>query len=164
VRASFWAIFSGLLAAMLLTPVGSAIAAPNAAPLYFCNRASVEVEVAVGYYSSGVDDGKNQNVLTGPFVSRGFWPVGVGRCQSFDNPFNARYMFWFALEHDTPRSHPIIDDATAIHMCASGKAFTFEDENVSQDACEKSPIRIWVLPKKVDTAVDPNVNFTGDDY
>lgn len=73
-------------------------------------------------------------------------------------------MFWFAFEHLTPRRHPIVDDPAARHMCTAFKAFTFEDENASQNACETSPDHVWVMAKKVDTAVDPNVNFTGDDY
>src|SRR5689334_11657991 len=71
--------------------------AAEAAPLTICNHFSEHIRVAYGYYSSGVND--SNNVLTGPLVSRGWWYVEPGQCQTFDNPFNARYMYWFAWAH-----------------------------------------------------------------
>jgi uncharacterized membrane protein len=150
-----------------------AFAEPATAPLNFCNRTSNPVAVAVGYYSSGVND--TQNELTGPFVSRGWWTVNGGQCQSLANPFDARYMFWFALPPENPSSVPPdtnadgsqIDAANpARHMCIRSMAFTFEDDNVSYGVCKKNnPTNSrWVLAHKVDTEVDPDVNFTGYDY
>src|SRR5690348_6984232 len=84
-------------AGMMFADIDAALADPAAAPLTLCNRMSDHIRVAVGYFSSGVSDTKN--VLSGPFVSRGWWTVEPGQCQTFDNPFNARYMFWFAFAH-----------------------------------------------------------------
>lgn len=148
----------------------AAFAEPNAAPMNFCNRTSDEVMVALGYYSSGVDDGANHNLLTGPFVSRGWFSVRANQCQVFPNPFNARYMFWIATDRNV--QHPPVEDAASsgTHMCITGTTFTFEDQNVSSAACHTDPAALtkwqvaWVLPKKVDTEVDPNVNFTGYNY
>jgi len=147
-----------------------AFAEPSAAPINFCNRTSDEVMVALGYYSSGVDDGVNHNVLTGPFVSRGWFSVKANQCQVFPNPFSARYMFWIATDRDV--QHRPSEDAASSgrHMCITGTAFTFEDQNASSDACHTDPAALtkgqvaWVLPNKVDTEVDPNVNFTGYSY
>jgi uncharacterized membrane protein len=151
---------------------GPAFAAPSAAPLTFCNRTSSTVSVAIGYYSSGTDDGTNHNLLTGPFVSRGWWDVNPNQCQSFPNPFDARYMFWFPLEPHEPRSHRPVDNVTSsgTHMCITGNGFTFEDQNVSIDACHAdhlagTPAGVrWVLAYKVDTAVDPTANFGDSDW
>ena len=76
-RLLFWTMFAVLSAATLVTSV-PATAEPPTAPLNFCNRTSEEVDVAVGYYSSGIHDEQSSNVLTGPFVTRGWW--GVKRC------------------------------------------------------------------------------------
>jgi uncharacterized membrane protein len=147
-----------------------AFAEPNAAPLNFCNRTSDEVLVALGYHSSGVDDGPNHNILTGPFVSRGWFSVKANQCQVFPNPFDARYMFWIATDRDVTH-RPVDDDADAeTHMCVTGTSFTFEDQNASSAACHTDPAALtkwkvsWVRPNKVDTAVDPTVNFTGYSY
>lgn len=145
----------------------AALAEPSAAPMNFCNRTSDEVMVALGYYSSGVDDGANHNLLTGPFVSRGWFHVNPNQCQIFPNPFNARYMFWIPV--DRAVLHPAVEDVASSgpHMCVTGTSFTFEDQNVSSAACHADPMAltkwqvVWVLPNKVDTEVDPNVNFTG---
>jgi uncharacterized membrane protein len=162
----FWLILGIASAALVIsTP---AFATPSAAPLNFCNRTSNTVSVAVGYHSSGVDDGANHNILTGPFVSQGWWDVNPNQCHVFANPFDARYMFWFPLEPHEPRSHRPLDELTSsgTHMCISGSRFTFEDQNVSIDACHgdhaattSAGVR-WVLPSRIDTEVDPNVNFT----
>lgn len=170
VKTLLWSMFVILLTAVMVH-AGPAIAAPPAAPLNFCNRTSAPVGVAYGYYSSGVDDGQNHNLLTGPFVSRGWSTVDGGQCQSFANPFSARYMFWFPIEPHQPRSHTVVEDSTGpgTHMCITGVGFTFEDQNVSIDACHKDPAATnggvrWVLANKVDTEVDPNVSFTGYNY
>jgi len=162
----------------VLTAFASAMPSPTFAaatvgPLNFCNRTSAKVAVAAGYYSQGVRD--TRNMLTGPFVSRGWWFVEAGQCQSFANPFDARYMFWFPVRPENPTSVPPDSNAdfspidttnTAVHMCITSHSFTFEDENVSFYACHKDRAvhTRWVVPHKVDTAVDPTVNFTGYDY
>lgn len=106
-------------------------------------------------------------MLTGPFVTQGWWHVSGGQCQSFANPFDARYMFWFPVA----QTRNPLDDTTnsGRHMCVSGKLFTFEEQNVSIDACHADPAATsagvrWVVGHRVDTEVDPNVNFTGYDY
>ena len=169
-RLLFWTMFAVLSAATLVISVPAA-AEPPTAPLNFCNRTSEEVDVAVGYYSSGIHDEQSSNVLTGPFVTRGWWGVSGGQCQSFANPFDARYMFWFPIQR-TARTHIPVDDTAnpARHMCISGASFTFEDQNVSIDTCHADPAATtsagvrWVVGHKVDTEVDPNVSFTGYDY
>jgi len=69
-----------------------------------------------------------------------------GQCATFANPFNARYMFWWGAvagginapgtvwnaSGDQSFCIPNVYGATA-DMSSS---FTFEDENVSQSACE----------------------------
>ena len=129
---------------------------------------SDHLRVAVGYFTSGVND--SGNVLSGPFASRGFWIIQPGQCQTFDNPFNARYMFWFAF------AHGINDDMSAItgartderlHFCvpnyfgAQVASFTYEDENVSAAACDQAGNALWVVPRKVDTLIESSVNVTG---
>jgi len=58
-----------------------------------------------------------------------------------------------------------------VHRRIAGSPFTFEDQNFSMEACKKDPAATtptsgvsWVLPAKVDTEVDPAVNFTGYNY
>jgi uncharacterized membrane protein len=127
-------------------------------PLAICNQTSEGLTVAIGYHSSGVNDTAGSNILTGPFVSRGFWTVNPGKCQQFDNPFNARYMFWFGIS----KSGKIFDASGSDHFCVSINPFTFEDENVSEDACTHSQTGVrWVGVRAVDLMVDPTVNFNG---
>jgi uncharacterized membrane protein len=144
------------LAAVLLT-----LAVPSRAsagtPLVICNQTSDGLSVAIGYHSTGVNDTAGSNVLTGPFVSRGFWTVNPGKCQQFENPFSARYMFWWGIS----KSGKIFDASGSDHFCISANTFTFEDENASENACTHSPDLHWVGVRVVDLIVDPTVNFTG---
>ena len=80
-------------------------------------------------------------------------------------------MFWFALAPHAADRHNIVEDAanSGTDMCIRGPEFTFEDENVSMAACHGTPSAAtdptkWVLTHKVDTAVNPTVDFTGYDY
>lgn len=149
-----------------IAAAGALIAAtPSAAaPLNFCNNSPAQVAVFIGYYSTGVGDSANHDVLTGPFVSEGPFLVDASQCQQFHNPFDARYMFWFTLDPQNP-STP--DDYTTPgqHMCVRGQHATFEDENVSADACHGATIpnshAVWVATHKIDIAVNPTVTYTG---
>jgi uncharacterized membrane protein len=173
-------------------------ASASATALNFCNRTADPVNVAVGYYSPGVKDPPDHSILTGPLVSRGYWTVKPAQCQTFENPFGARYMFWFgwsngfnehgqtfngrgqASEIAQMRVKPSADSFCVGNYWGpahSVPSFTFEDENASANACE--PVDegqasadasavlvfgvkpIWVSARKVDTSVDPTVNFTG---
>ena len=94
-------------------------------------------------------------------------------CQVFDNPFNARYVFWFAWGkgyHDTEAS---IDAMGSSHapgaFCVSDymksgsiPSFIYEVENASNEACGSAPqYGWWIVPQMADTWINPTVNFTG---
>src|SRR5689334_16816836 len=83
--------------AMLTALTSSPALAYSSAPLTFCNKTDNKVFLAVGYHSPGVNDPADHSLLTGPFVSRGFFAVESGNCITEPNPFDARYMFWFAF-------------------------------------------------------------------
>ena len=149
----------------------AAQAAPSASPLTICNQYPEHLRVAYGYYSSGVHDTDNE--LTGPFVSRGWWYIEPGQCQTFDNPFSARYMYWFAFAHGINDSLDAIQQERGspdLHFCATNYfgsgtlAFNFEDENVDAAACDRvtSPQpALWVVPHKIDTLIQSQVTVTG---
>lgn len=167
--------------ALLFASAGEAFAEPAASPLTVCNQLPNRALVAVGYFSSGVSD--TANTLSGPFVSRGWWPVQPGECQTFPNPFNARYMFWYAFDTDIASLRLNDNDLVVmgmrilpgVHMCVTDyfdtstiRAFTYEDENVSKAACDqasgdgqqKDGNALWVIPNKVDTLIQSKVNIT----
>jgi uncharacterized membrane protein len=133
--------------------------AQTSSGLNFCNKTAVLVGVAVGYHSPGVNDPPDHSILTGPFVSRGWWAVEPGKCQTIENPFNARYMFWSDYQVLGGWGYA----ETYFCRSAGPKAFTFEDENESLNACQAAGKGVWVPSHKVDTAVDATVNFTGAD-
>jgi hypothetical protein len=161
------------IAAVILGVLASLPSSASAADMTFCNRTSVQVGVAVGYYSSGTNTDASPNVLTGPFVSHGWWLVAPGSCDPIENPFKARYMFWFGISkglNDNYENVQAMESATGRHFCIpwyfstdgkSTKSFTLEDENASLNTCHAGAARLWVVPQMVDTAVDPIVNFTG---
>ena len=167
-------VLAALLFAVVTALVPTSASAYQSAPLNFCNNTSDPVGVAVGYHSPGVKDPADHSVLTGPFVSRGWWLVTVGACQTLDNPFGARYMFWFAepIRNNDLKLPPSANGLsnTPDDFCVSNwlsprgaPSFTYEDENVSLKACEspdKDPIPVWITPHSVDTWIDPNVSFT----
>lgn len=153
--------------AMMFAEADAALADPAASPLTLCNQMPDHIRVAVGYFSSGVNDTKN--VLTGPFVSRGWWPIQPGECQTFDNPFGARYMFWFAFSIGFNDSQAAIADARAssdFHFCvtdyfqAAAHLFTYEDENVAAASCDQAGTNLWVTPRRVDTFIQSRVDVT----
>ena len=148
-------------------------------PLVICNQtAGTLSDVAVGYHSTGVNDAPGSRILTGPFVSTGWVRILHGQCATFANPFNARYMFWWGAvagginapgtvwnaSGDQSFCIPNVYGATA-DMSSS---FTFEDENVSQSACESGRANprvgpnIWARVRKVDLEVNAQVNFDGN--
>jgi hypothetical protein len=171
-------------ATLMLASVTGPAAAYNSAPLNFCNKTAAEDAVAIGYYSPGLNDPADHSVLTGPFVSHGWWHVDPGACRITENPFNARYMFWFVLgpmvpNRDYSDALAMRDPSLQDHFCIStyfnrgghGVAeFTYEAENASVEACDRAggPAdsggvlnTLWIHPLKVDTWVSPTVNYMG---
>jgi uncharacterized membrane protein len=155
-----------------------AVASPRPASaagiqMTICNQSSAQLTVIVGYHTTGVNDQPGSNVLTGPFVSQGFWKIDPGKCIPFANPFSARYMFWWGVNHAGLNEYGAVwytsgsDQFCIPNVYGSGNSsFTFEDENASEAACEKghfSPngANLWVNVRKVDLLVNPTVTFTG---
>jgi uncharacterized membrane protein len=151
-------------------------AAYASAPLTICNQSPVALNVAIGYHSPGVDDPADHSVLTGPFVTRGWGTIDAGACHTYENPFEARYMFWFGFSTQynnnaiavgsitSPQGDPTRFCVTDYFNPAPG--FTFEAENLKDltfqtDACRSSGKNIWVSFNMVDTWVNATVNFTG---
>jgi uncharacterized membrane protein len=169
-----WFYFAVAAAAGALIFATSAKPASAGTPLTVCNQTSVDLTVAAGYHSSGVNDTAGSNILTGPFVSHGWVVIAPGKCETRENPFNARYMFWWAINHAGLNVNGAVWATNGNdHFCVpnlygssfSG-AFTFEDENASEAACEKGHFsqngpNVWVSVRSVDLMVNPTVNFTG---
>jgi uncharacterized membrane protein len=142
--------------------------------LQFCNKSSAPIDVVVGYHSSGVNDTPNSTVLTGPFVSRGWFVYAPGECASLPNPFSARYMFWWGHQTGTLNSGSTWDAYGDDHFCIADiygpnhvDNFTFEAQNVSETACEnghfsQNGANLWVGVREVDLEVDPRVSFGSD--
>lgn len=169
---------------------GVAHADVQSKPLTFCNKTSNPVGVAYGYFTPGANDPADHSVLTGPFVSLGWRTLSPGQCGTFENPFNARYVFWYGVSRNyntdvftlmymrDPQKPPVGPEP--VHFCVTNyhnassdditPSFTYEDENLSRDNCDRTggantvggSHTLWVIPKKVDTWVDAVVNFTGD--
>jgi len=168
------ALVGGLLTLFIPAPAF----AYSSAPLTFCNnKARIrDVNVAFGYHSPGVNDPADHSRLTGLFVSRGWWVIKPGECKTLENPFDARYMFWFAAtagtNDDASTVLPMRNADVSEHFCinnylsgADVPEFTYEDENESADACDKDGSiqahNLWVTPHMVDTWIDATVEFTG---
>ncbi len=159
----------------LIVPVSAS--AYTSAPLTFCNKTSVVVGVVVGYHSPGVNDPTDHSVLTGPYVSNGWFKVEPGACATLANPFSARYMFWYAASSEFNnvdinqiglRDEHLPDSFCVTNYFRSGLVpdFTFEDENVSPATCgdvigAPQGHNLWVHPKNADTWVNATVNFAG---
>lgn len=170
------AIAAATAGLMISAPITPSRASASSAPLTFCNRTSDSASVAAGYYSQGISDPSDHSILTGPLISRGWWKVEPGQCVSISNPFDARYVFWYAVSKGyndgemTVYSLELADLPGRLRFCvpnyftagAGQGAFQFEDQNVSYAACHADG-KIWVLVHKTDTAVDPTVNFMGND-
>jgi hypothetical protein len=172
-------ILLGLPGSFVVANSAPASAAGRAAN--FCNRTKTRVSVAIGYYSTGVADAPNASVLTGPFVSVGWYNMDAGTCTTAENPFNVRYMFWWVVQNDAAcaTSSCYNNPAAGVAWAGDGNAhfcipdlygpnpitkFTFEDENVSLADCQNSQQNrngnnVWVPVRRVDLAVDPNVNI-----
>jgi uncharacterized membrane protein len=158
-----------LLAAFLVVAAfggSGARASATAPPLHICNRSQYEVTVAAGYPSSGPDD--HDNLLTGPFVSLGWWVLEPGECVSVPNPFSARYMYWTGYKTE----HGLFWNDGDAHFCVPNTAvapprFTFERQNESEDACVNSAAYAsggpnqWVPARQVDVSVDPDADYDG---
>ncbi len=139
--------------AMLFALLGAALvpssaAAYQSAPLNFCNNSTERVTVAVGYHRPDAADPDDHSLLTGPYVSKGWYQVVAGTCQTIDNPFDARYMFWFAWSKGFHATAASIGAAAGdpADFCVSDYLipgqlpdFTYEDENVSREACGGRP-------------------------
>jgi uncharacterized membrane protein len=163
-----------LVCAMAATVVPASTGRASAAgtPLQICNQTSEHINVAVGYHSTGVNDAPNSNVLTGPFVSTGWWRVEGGKCMTFANPFGARYMFWYGfsptggLNATTPWATNGLDNFCIANIHGpQAHGFTLEDENASQTVCAGSRTadgpNEWVSVRKVDIVVNARVDFNG---
>lgn len=133
---------SAMAAVVALSVLALIPRSAHAVALTFCNKTSAQVGIAVGYYSSGVNSDAGPNVLTGPFVSHGWWLVGPGNCAPIDNPFNARYVFWFGigkgLNDNYVNVQAMESSNSKRHFCIpwyfstdgkSTKSFTLEEEN-----------------------------------
>jgi uncharacterized membrane protein len=160
-----------MLVALAVAMVPSCAFAYQAQPLNFCNNTADRVVVAVGYHSPDPSDPADHALLTGPYSSKGWYQILAGTCQTIDNPFEARYMFWFAWSkgfHDTKASiAAMAGDADPADFCvsnyfASGELpdFSLEDENVSGADCRRAS-GWWITPNKVDTWMNANVSFNG---
>ena len=144
-------VLAGALTLASAKPVSAA-----RTPLTICNQTSVALVVAIGYHSSGVNDTAGSNILTGPYVSRGWFTVAPGQCQNMANPFNARYMFWWGAQSHgfniTSKWTTNGNDNFCIPNLYGPDHvdnFTFEDENASEAACEKGHFstigpNVWV--------------------
>ncbi|MGH7659622.1 MAG: hypothetical protein ACRENA_01720 [Vulcanimicrobiaceae bacterium] len=173
-RIRFVLFMLGAMSAPFWTPT---VASAAGTPLVICNRSTAPLlDIAVGYYSTGAAD--TSTSLSGPFVSTG-WQTGLapGQCRNFANPFNARYMFWWAAARGgINTSENVWTTNGNDHFCIPNvygatadmsKTFTFEDENVSQAACESKSANpavghnLWVTVRKVDLPVDSTVSFDG---
>jgi uncharacterized membrane protein len=178
-------VLIALLGAVLTLISSTAASAYSSAPMNFCNKTSRTLILAYAYHSPGVSDPADHSILTGPFVSQGWRTVDAQKCTTVSNPFDARYIFWFSYSaaqsqseadskysarkgmHDAPSLESI---CVTDFFGRSGDAFTFEDENESVAACDHAGgsgavglgKTLWVATHKVDTWVDPTVNFTGE--
>lgn len=169
----------GLAAFLAAAPAS----AQSSAPLTVCNKTSLALGTAIGYHTPGVSDPADHSLLTGPFVTRGWASIAPGTCHSFDNPFNARYMFWFGYStqyHNdvfgtgwTPAS-TVAATQNPVAWCVpnffkNAPGFTYERENTkvddptgATDYCVGADTpNMWVYFNMVDTWIDPTVNFTG---
>lgn len=169
-------------AALIVFSASPASAQRASAPLTFCNQTSANVGLTIGYHTPGVNDPADHSLLTGLFVSDGWYSVEAAQCQTFPNKFGARYMFWFAFSSQYNNSYSSIlagRNDNDQYMCATnyliahadGKTpeFVFESENVSRAACDDQADgaadgtgkTLWIGGKSVDTWVNATVNFTG---
>jgi uncharacterized membrane protein len=182
------AIVAIAVAAAILAFRSEPASAYSSAPLTFCNKSPDKVILADGYHSPGVNDPKDRSILTGPFVSEGWHEFAPGECQSIANPFDARYMFWFAVSWRKGGLNTDLVAVAAMHnnalqdsFCIGNyfttwfdggpiSAFTFEDENASVAACDSARGNVilvadgktlWVNGHSTDTWVNPTVDFTG---
>lgn len=161
---------SALVLAAFLTAAafggGGSHAIASGTSMHICNRSDGKIAVAAGYLSSGPDD--HDNILTGPFVSTGWWELEPGACASITNPFAARYMYWSGFSFGTG---PLWQQGDW-HLCVPNvyghsAAFTFESQNESEDACTTSTAygtggaNMWMPARQVDISVDANVDYDG---
>lgn len=163
-RGSAYILAAALVAAALSLCGGRALA--SGTPLHLCNHSEYRINIAVGYHSSGPGD--TGEILTGPFVSRGWWILEPGECVSLTNPFSARYMYWTGY-----RQGAFLWNDADSHFCVPSTIskpprFTFERQNESEDACVSSdPLspngpNQWLPTREVDVSVDPDVDFDGN--
>jgi len=176
-----------LVAAVLALLSPTSALAYTSAPLTICNQVVFKLAVAYGYHSPGTNDPADHSLLTGPFVSQGWRTVEPGACATFDNPFGARYMFWFVAKmfgsgdpYDDAGVAAIRNAGVPDHFCVNNwmhstgdtgapvystpvNAFVYEDENVSADTCDKNvnlfAHNLWVIAHPVDTWVNATVNY-----
>jgi uncharacterized membrane protein len=167
------ALFLFSVAAGALAMSDKAAAAPTAYRLTVCNKSSVKIYVAAGYRTPGNDDVKDEDgvyeSLSGPFVSEGWWNLDPGQCsQAMENPFYARFMYWFAHPEGAGMGDGF-STAANYHFCVPYRgengqipAFTYEDENASSTACQSPGNNMWVSVRRVDLPVNAEADYTGD--
>jgi uncharacterized membrane protein len=153
--------------------------AQTSADMTICNQSPDQVSIAIGYHSPGVNDPKDHSLLTGPFVTRGWLKIDTGACHTFQNPFGARYMYWYPLKAHPDGSGvvaPVDAMKNPLAWCIqdywdSDQPFTFEIQNIKDEHtpyfvnnCSPfggDPKGYWVIFSLVDTWVVPKANFTG---
>ena len=138
-----------------------------------CNRSPNELKMVIGFYTPGVGQRNNSDMLTGPLASKGWYVVQPGACRTFSNQFHGRYMYWWGFTNTY--NNGLTDtgwwwepEGTRVALCIPDTrqptlpAFTYEAENVmNPPACRKLGKNVWVFPQVVDTWVSPSVTFTG---
>lgn len=136
-------------------------------PLTVCNQTSSTIDVTVAYHTAGPND--TDGLLTGPFDSAGWWVIQPGTCTPIPNPFAARYMFWAGfVEHggwfwSDSDYYFCVPNTTG----SSTPQFTFDDQNVSESACESSAPydssgpNMWVASHENDMDVNSTVYYNG---
>lgn len=157
---------SALIVLSALVFGGSPRAVASGTSMHMCNHSQSKIAVAAGYLSSGPDD--HDNILTGPFVSTGWWVLAAGECATISNPFAARYMYYTGFVIGGGAFWSQGD----WHFCAPSiyghsDAFTFESQNASQDACTASAAygtggaNMWMPARQVDVEVNAEADYDG---
>lgn len=156
--------------AILILPAfaaGGSRAIASGTPMHICNHWSGKIAVAAGYLSSGAND--DEDTLTGPFVSTGWWTLGPGECATVSNPFAARYMYWGGFSFSG--SGPLWQQGDW-HFCVPNiyghsDAFTFESQNGSEASCTSATAygtggaNMWLPARQVDVSVNADTDYDG---
>lgn len=175
-------LVAGLAALVMAAPAW----AQTSTGMTICNQSPNAVTTAIGYHSPGVGDPADHSILTGMFVTRGWLRIEAGACHTFQNPFNARYMYWYGFDSHRNPSGPSTSADTAMTnplvWCVNNywyinAPFTYEIENSKTNDSENVVNHCnfsnsaatdftgyWVYFNLVDTWVAPRVNLTGAEF